>query len=230
MKRRIFSMIMAVCLIISLASVGAVTAYADEYENVFYINHERARIGTTVNVPVSASNADEFACLTFKVDYDLSALELMDVTCNIPSGNFLYNGDPSNPQFIWYNTENTSFELISPIFVMTFKVRDDAQEGTYPVTLLFDEGNMCNENGSRLPLRVEAGALTVFRYITGDVNGDFLVDSADVVMLARYIVGMETEVNTYGADVNKDGSIDGRDLVKLARHMVGMEMIEDIFY
>lgn len=81
-----------------------------------------------------------------------------------------------------------------------------------------------------MPLRVEAGAITVFQYLVADVNNDLLIDSADVVMLARYLVGLETEINTRGADVNEDGAIDGRDLVKLARYMVGLEMIDGIIY
>lgn len=228
MRKRFMSMILAVCLIVSLCSVGAVTASANYYESSVSINYERARIGTSVNVPVSIHGSDNFACLKFKVDYDYSSLELADVICNIPGGNFLYNGDPSNAQFIWYNTENTSFEQISPLFVLSFNVRDTAEEGTYPIALLFDEGNVCDENGSRIPLHAEAGELTVFRYLVGDVNGDYLVDSADVVMLARFLVGLETAINAEGADVNRDGNIDGRDLVKLARCMVGMEMLQDI--
>lgn len=230
MRKRFMSMILAVCLIVSLCGVGAVTASATDYENSVSINYERAKIGSSVNIPVSIYGSDQFACLKFDVDYDFSTLELTDVTCNIPGGNFLYNGDPSNAQFIWYNTENTSFQQISPLFVLTFTVRDDAQEGTYPITLLFDEGNICNENGSRLPLHVEAGALTVFRFFSGDVNGDDLVDSADVVMLARYLVGLETAINTEGADVSRDGEIDGRDLVKLARYMVGLEALDSPFF
>lgn len=230
MKRRIFSMILALCLIISLASVGAVTAYADEYDNILHIRPRKVRIGSTVDVPVQFFNKDAFACMVLQIDYDQTALELVDVICSIADGTFLYNGDPSNPQFIWYNAEDVKVMDGSEIFYMTFKAKDDAQEGTYPITMTYSEGNVINENGAQLPLHVEAGAITVFRYLIADVNNDLLIDSADVVMLARYLVGLETEINTYGADVNEDGVINGRDLVKLARYMVGMEMIDGIIY
>ena len=72
--------------------------------------------------------------------------------------------------------------------------------------------------------------VTIFRYLVADVDNDLSVSSADVVMLARYLVYMETEINTNGADVNKDGEIDSRDLVKLARYMVGLEAIDGIIY
>ena len=94
----------------------------------------------------------------------------------------------------------------------------------------FNENDICNENGSRIPLTVEAGEVTIFRYLIADVDNDLSVSSADVVKLARYLVYLETEINTYGADVNKDGEIDGRDLVKLSRYMVGLEAIDGIIY
>lgn len=229
MKKRILSVVMALCLMTTLFSVFSVSASA-ETTNHFFTNNVRAKAGDTVEVAFCASTTDDFACLTFAPDFDYTALELLNVECSITGGNFLYNGNPTNPKFIWYNTENISLEQGMPIFTLKFKVKDGARAGTYPVTLLFNENDICDQNGSRIPLQVEAGELTIFRYLLGDVNSDLSVDSADVVMLARYLVYMETEISTYGADVNKDTNVDGRDLIKLARHMVGSELIEGIGY
>ena len=70
------------------------------------------------------------------------------------------------------------------------------------------------------------GSVTTFLSIRGDSDGDLLITGSDVVMLARYLVDLETEINQ-GADVNGDGSIDGRDLVKLSRYLIDLEEIDN---
>ena len=233
MKKRILSLLMAVCLITTLVSVCSVSAFAAENgENYIYVRGNKAKPGEMLEVPISADLSDGVACLTFTPTYDHSALELVSVENKIDTGSFLFNEDPTNPKFIWYNTENSDFSGSGgvQIFVLVFQVKSSAREGTYPVTVEYNENDICNENGSRIPLTVEAGEITIFRYLVADVDNDMVVSSADVVKLARYLVYMETEINTFGADVNKDGEIDGRDLVKLSRYMVGMEQIDGIIY
>ncbi|MBR5233802.1 MAG: hypothetical protein IKW03_06300 [Clostridia bacterium] len=227
MKKRILSLLMAVCLMATLVSVCSVSAFAAS-TNRIYTQNLKAKAGETIEVSFYASTSDQFACLTFTPDFDYTALELVNVECGITAGSFLYNENSTNPKFIWYNIENVELPQGTPLFTLTFTVKDGAREGTYPITLLFNENDICNENGSRIPLQVEAGELTIFRYLLADVNNDLSIDSADVVMLSRYLVYLETEINTYGADVNQDTNIDGRDLIKLARYMVGLEQIDGI--
>ena len=228
MKKRILSLLMAVCLMTTLVSVCSVSASAAEGDVYVYAYNAKAKAGEMVEIPFYI-NSGEFACLTFTPDYDFTALELVNVECGMQGGSFIYNENPTNPKFIWYNIQNSSAGQ-DPAFTLTFVVKEGAREGKYPVTLLYNENDICDENGSRIPLQVEAGEITIFRYLLADVNNDLSVDSADVVKLARYLVYLETEINTYGADVNKDSNVDGRDLIKLARHMAGAEMIEGAGY
>ncbi len=229
MKKRILSLLMAVCLMTTLVSVCSVSASAAEGDVYVYAYNARAKAGETVEIPFYINSDAEFACLTFTPDFDFTALELVNVECGMPVGSFIYNENPTNPKFIWYHPQNVAVGS-EPAFTLTFVVKEGAREGKYPVTLLYNENDICDENGSRIPLQVEAGEITIFRYLLADVNNDLSVDSADVVKLARYLVYLETEINTYGADVNKDSNVDGRDLIKLARHMAGAEMIEGAGY
>jgi len=233
MKKRILSLLMAVCLMTTLVSVCSVSvSAADDGLNHIYVRGGKAKPGEMLEVQVSADLSDGVACLTFTPTYDHTALELVAVENQIETGSFLYNEDPTNPKFIWYNTQNYDFSGSGgvQIFTLVFQVKSSAREDTYSVTLEYNENDICNENGSRIPLTVEAGEITIFRYLIADVDNDLSISSADVVKLARYLVYLETEINTYGADVNKDGEIDGRDLVKLSRYMVGMEAIDGIIY
>ena len=61
--------------------------------------------------------------------------------------------------------------------------------------------------------------------IYGDVNGDNEVNMADLVLLARYIAGLEM-IDTAllsAADVNKDNRVNIADLIRLARYLAGID-------
>ena len=53
--------------------------------------------------------------------------------------------------------------------------------------------------------------------ITGDVNGDGVVDQADLVALARFMAGIDQLEDTTRADINGDGILSAADLTALAR-------------
>lgn len=61
-------------------------------------------------------------------------------------------------------------------------------------------------------------------WLLGDVNCDGVVSNADLVMMARYIVGLDTntDVEEYG-DMNNDRAITNVDVVSIARTIVGLE-------
>ena len=53
--------------------------------------------------------------------------------------------------------------------------------------------------------------------ITGDVNGDGVVDQDDLVALARFMAGIDQLEDTARADINGDGILSAADLTALAR-------------
>lgn len=53
--------------------------------------------------------------------------------------------------------------------------------------------------------------------IPGDVNGDGVVDQADLVALARFVAGIDNLADTDRADINGDGISSAADLTALAR-------------
>lgn len=61
--------------------------------------------------------------------------------------------------------------------------------------------------------------------LSGDLDGDGELTSADVVLLARYLAGAETltEAQLTAADLNADGVITSADLVLLARKVAWLE-------
>ena len=59
----------------------------------------------------------------------------------------------------------------------------------------------------------------------GDVNGDGLINTSDVILLRQYLAHYDDDTRTSdisvsaGADVNEDGTVNGKDLVLLRKNM-----------
>jgi hypothetical protein len=60
-------------------------------------------------------------------------------------------------------------------------------------------------------------------FIRGDANGDGQVTSADLITIARHIVGHNVNICLFGADLNGDGNVNVDDLGLLLRLLVGRE-------
>lgn len=225
MKKKLLSLIMAICLITTCMLSMGLSASAAGIPTIIVMERE-CKVGDVVELEVYANESQSYACLVFSPVFDHTKFEIIGVNCNIESGTFLYNEDTENPKFIWYNTENYTTNISEILFTISLRVLDDTPIGKYPVTVDYEAKNICDENGELVEVEVRQGSVTTFLTICGDADGDLLITGSDVVMLARYLVDLETEINQ-GADVNDDGSIDGRDLVKLSRYLIDLEEIEN---
>ena len=67
-------------------------------------------------------------------------------------------------------------------------------------------------------------ANTAPSYQKGDVNRDGILDNADLILVARYVVNLynfDSEAFKLG-DMDDSGAIDNSDLIRLARILVGL--------
>lgn len=109
--------------------------------------------------------------------------------------------DPSN-----YNvTEGSTIVTFDPDYLSTLGV------GEHSVTIQFTNG-------------VAITTLTIADVVSGDVNGDGIVDSYDATLIMKYDVGM---ISTEGlilpaCDVNGDGIVDSYDATLIQKYDVGM--------
>ena len=60
MKKKIISLLMALCMLTTVMTVCSVNAFAEEISNSFFSQKVRARAGETVTVTFSASTTDDF--------------------------------------------------------------------------------------------------------------------------------------------------------------------------
>lgn len=105
------------------------------------------------------------------------------------------------------------------------KADDDIEAGVYPVTISYSAANTISEEfleqdlEGRIAINT-AGALGLL----GDINGDGVISSLDVVRVARYLIhDIElTDDQLAAADVTGDGKVTASDVIRLARYLVGL--------
>ena len=80
---------------------------------------------------------------------------------------------------------------------------------------------MVNSNLESVDVAIKNGSITVVEML-GDVNGDGVIDVADVVALRRYLAGgYNIVIDEKAADVNQDGQITIADVIALRRMITG---------
>ena len=169
------------------------------------------RAGTvTITATILGTDVCDSCEITVEKNPDLSLKLRSGSTLHLENG-FLTGISPAA------NTAEAvkaSFESANVRIVKNgIELADDAAVGTGTVIVLFD-GN---------DVEVESAILVV----TGDLDGNGVVNNADVSHLVRYNVGKETltESEIKAADTNLDGSVNNRDASKLSRYLVGKESL-----
>jgi len=136
-----------------------------------------------------------------------------------------YEYNPEIKTFVVY----TSDSFPSGTVIGTVKLDTSAAEvGEYPVGLTVIDATDGDAKKAEVTEVSGTGIITTDA-LKGDLNRDGEVNNADLVMLVRYLVELETfdaEQLIFG-DYNSDGTIDNRDLFLLARYLVGLEDIDN---
>ncbi len=54
------------------------------------------------------------------------------------------------------------------------------------------------------------------------MNSDGNIDNADLILVARYVVSIDVNIDLLAADVNFDNSVSNTDIIMIARYLVGL--------
>ena len=171
-----------------------------------------ARPGESVTLSVDYENNPGVVVMAFALQYDHNALELTQVQDGSFTG-WSYSGD----NLLWIGSrDNTS---TGNILNLVFRVKDDAEEGGYPVALLFGDGDVANYAEQAVTPAMTYGEVNVYHTIPGDLNGDGNVNTLDLVRLKRYLLGEQVQLVASG-DLNGDGKINVLDLLRLEKFLL----------
>lgn len=190
-----------------------------------------AAAGNTVRITLSlegtSANANAVLC---KLGYDQNKLKLQNASLTLGSGKAAGNANASSLKTGTAGVVAAEWhDLDEPfsggeVLTLEFTALTDLTETTFTLP---DVQLACMQNGVAKRLSAQTAVLTVSGGVTpGDVNLDGEIDTDDLLLLRRALVGLESlPATSYGADVDGSGEVDTDDLLLLRRALVGLEEI-----
>lgn len=198
---------------------------------VFRAETVRALRGRIVQVKIDLANNPGVSSLRLSVGYDSRALELIGVSDGGILGEALHADRLTAPYVLTWNnaTSGGNLTVNGTAATLTFRVKNNAAVGQYPVTLtLLDAFNYDLDAVSFYTVN---GAVNVDSIQIGDADGDGAVNSKDAIVLLRYLVewpGYDELLDPLAADVDGDGEVTVADGVVLLRHLANWKGYETL--
>ena len=195
-----------------------------EYESsAFYIFGETFYITSSIRMNAGEIWLDDFA--------------LIPVTDSADNhGKVTYSYDDSTMTVT--ATAERGYELDSLSVNLINRIGNNTTTVSMPLTLVSQSGNSKTysfafdppEQGSYLIFAMPDSAyklvnatFTKFEQtLTGDANNDGSVDVRDLVVLKKYIAGMDVVINIPNVDFNEDETLNAADLTALVNHLLGI--------
>ena len=254
--KKLLSVMLTLLLLISCIPLGAVAAasYGAVYGTVDKSAVER---GDTFTMSVNMANNPGLVCWLIDVDFDSAALELVSQTKGDAfSGIGSFSFGPMKAGYtnaLWYDfLAMENYTNNGQLFSLTFRVKEDAPAGDYPITLYCsDWDNMCNIDFERANFNFTSASVTVTApacehvydneydadcnvcgavrevdtTMLGDTNGDGKVNVRDLGLLQQYLNHWWDITSVDGnGDVVADDHISVRDLGLLQQYLNGWDV------
>lgn len=229
MKKKLISLFMAITMIITVLPLGVLTFGAAETTTaaVISVYSTYAMKDSDVEVSLIIKNNPGILGMTLKLEYDEDKAELTAVK----KGDALDYMTFTTPQDLRsgcqlpWDAENVSEEDVKDgeIAILTFHVKDTAENGDFVnIRLSYNRGAIIDNDMNAIGVGIDNGTIQIIDYIPGDLNGDGIVNTTDVVFLRRFVAGgYNVTINEAAADVNDDGLINTTDAVYIRRYIAG---------
>ena len=186
--------------------------------------------GDSVKVKVALKDNTGFGGLEFSVSFDTSVLELtaVDTTESITAFTTTpLNAANNNGSIAFSMAGLTNIFGSGNIATLSFKVSDDAEEGTLPLNVNIVPGASFYYAGNTmadLALAKENGQITVREYLVGDPDGNGTVNIRDAALILQYIAGWDVTVNEAAADADGNGMVNIRDAALILQYIAGWDV------
>ncbi len=189
--------------------------------SVFCVDSAIAKTGETVKLAVSVKDNSGLASFKHTVSFDSSKFTF--VSAKLAEG---VSGDfAADTSMLSYGKVNLSYLNLEnytangALYELVFTVNDGTPANDYPITLTFDDSDICNIEGDSLVYLTENGKITVYEYAVGDINLDGIIGTKDAVLLSKHLISSAqlNEIQLKNADINGDGQISIMDRVALSK-------------
>ncbi|MBQ7118591.1 MAG: InlB B-repeat-containing protein [Oscillospiraceae bacterium] len=209
--------------IITPASVAAETSYDIPTITVQSLVDTA---GATIDVNVVIENNPGILGATLEFEYD-EGLTLLNATAGdaFSSLTMTKPGKLISPcKFVWDGQEITSDDAKDgKILTLQFKIDDFAKAGEeYHINISYQSGDIIDADLGTVEAVLVNGCVSVVDYLPGDLDGDRIVNTRDIVMLRRHVAGGYDQIlNESAADVNNDMRTNTADIVLVRRYIAG---------
>ena len=128
------------------------------------VSNVEGEAGDTVNVAVSLKNNPGIISARLKIGYDANALELIEATNgDFAAAGYSFSEQGVNPYVVnWCLATLKANDTSELLATLTFKIKDDAAAGTYPLTLVIaDPDDFYNVDWDTVEFALADGSITV---------------------------------------------------------------------
>lgn len=184
--------------------------------------------GETVVVGVSVDNNIGILGTVIQVDYD-SGLTLVNAESdNEGAFGYMTFQKPGKYlpgcKFSWDAQEVNENDIKNGKFLyLSFAISEDVEFGQkLGIRLVSAQNSTFDSEMKPIATKVENGYIFVSDVKVGDVNDDGNINTLDVILIRRHIVGgYDIDIKVAAADVNADKNINTLDVIMLRRYIVG---------
>ena len=206
--KQLFSMLAVLAIAFTMFTVVPIFAGAQGEASALptaTIGDGKAKADETLALDVVIAGAPELETIAISdIKYDEEALELVGVEWKVSDAT-LANWDEATKKGAIAYSEPT--DLNGSVAAISFKVKDDADDGEYVISCTISSHECAFENIS--------GSIEVYSIAAGDVNGNEKIDKNDAIHLLMYLFFPEEYPINQAADYNKDGKTDKNDAIYL---------------
>ena len=173
----------------------------DENAPQIVIGSKSAHAGDTVQFAISLKNSDTLKTVALSdILFDTDCFELVSGEWKI-DGSILSNVDVAKKTAVIGFENNT--DCNGELFILTFKVKEDAEDGTYPISCSITAKRKEATGEQPYSIASVAGNINITSTLKGDTNGDDEVNSDDAIYLLYYTLLPDLY------PINQDGDFDG---------------------
>lgn len=225
LKKRL-ALFLSVIMVLSV--VTPLSAFAEEAGSlpVISIKSVNDTAGAVVDVIVEITHNTGILGATLGFTYD-SGLTLLNATegeafsalTMTKPGKFV-----SPCRFVWDGQEITQKDIKDgTILTLQFKIDENAESGdAYNITMSYKKGDVLDADLNSIDVKLVNGSVGVVDFLPGDLDGNRVVNTRDIVLLRRDIAGgYEQTVNTAAGDVDNNGERNTRDIILVRRYVAG---------
>lgn len=166
--KRFLAYLLTVILIVTMLPMAAMAVDAP----TFVVDTVSGVRGSNVDVAISLQNNPGFVSAKIAIEYDDSALELVQRKAGNDFRTMSFSKTLDEIPYIanWVDAINPNNESNDVFVTLTFKIKDDAQEGEYPITVSYNPEDVYNSDWENVEFDVVNGCVKVVNCVHENVE------------------------------------------------------------